>query len=110
VKRVFKYGFFVGMSPLCNARIAQYPELEYVRSLTPEQLRKAPQGDLEDAQHQWVTSYRLGPEGGFLSAPMQRCYEEGCTAVRPTPLDLYPDELKMQIMRMFMAKKLGVNP
>lgn len=107
MKKVFKYGFFAGMDPVCAARLSAYPELEYVRSLTPEQLLSAPQGDLEDAQHQWVTSYRVGPQGGFLSAPMQHCGEEECTAVRPTPLDLYPDELKMQIMRMFMMKELN---
>jgi hypothetical protein len=102
MRRTFKYGFFVGMNPVCPARLAEYSDLEYVAALTPEELRTADRGDLEDAQHQWVVS--ISKEGGFLSAPMQRCYD--CPAVRPTPLDLYPEHLQMQIMRLFMIRNL----
>jgi hypothetical protein len=37
---------------------------------------------------------------------MQECGEDGCDAVRPTPLDLYPEHLQMQVMRLFMIRNL----
>lgn len=98
MKRVFKYGFFVGMSPLCPVRIATYPELAFIADLTPEQLRTVDRGDLEDAQHQWA--YTCRPQ------LMQRCFEEGCTAVRPAPLDAYPDRIKLAVVREFMSRNL----
>jgi hypothetical protein len=105
MRRIFKYGFFTGMDPVCPARLAEYPELRYVAMLTPEELRTAYREDLIDAQHQWVTTYRIG-SGHFVSAPMQECGEDGCDAVRPTPLDLYPEHLQMQVMRLFMIRNL----
>lgn len=98
MRQIFKYGFFRGMSPVCRARAAEYPDLQYVAGLTPEQLRTADHGDLEDAQHQWV--YGTGVQ------VMQRCFEDGCDAVRPAPLDAYPDDARMFIMREFMRRNL----
>lgn len=92
VKRVFKYGHFVGMDPVCKVRVAAYADTDVpIDPTNPE--------DWEDAQHQWVTSYG---KRGCHSVPMQRCGEEGCTAVRPTPLRDYPIELQVQIMQLNM--------
>lgn len=98
MKRTFKYGFFQGMNPICPARLAEYPELRYVATLTPEQLATADRDDLIDAQHQWAYSTR--------THLMQRCWEEGCDAVRPAPLDAYPDAVKLSILREFMRRNL----
>lgn len=98
MKRIFKYGFFQGMDPICPERLRQYPELEYVRDLTPEQLKTANREDLIDAQHQWAYSTHLR----FF----QECFEEGCTAVRPVPLDAYPTEARNFILRSFIEHNL----
>lgn len=101
MRRVFKYTHFTGMSPICRGRITEYPELAYVRDLTPEQLRTADRGDLEDAQHQWVISYGAR---GRTSIPMQQCYD--CPAVRPAPLEDYPEHDRMFILQEFMRRNL----
>lgn len=99
MRRVFKYGYFRGMDPICPARIAAYPELEAVRDATPEQRAAMDPGDLEDAQHQWayVTRPRL----------MQECFEEGCNAIRPTPLHGYTLAVQNGIIREFLSTTLS---
>lgn len=99
MRRVFKYGFFQGMSPICPARLAEYPELRYIADLPPDQWHTAPEGDLIDAQHQWA--YTCGP------AMMQHCFEETCSAVRPVPLYAYPERDQVFIMQEFMRRTLG---
>lgn len=97
MRRVFKYGFFRGMDPVCPSRIAEYPELEYVRSTPPDMRPLLDREDLTDAQHQWA----------YVTVPqlMQRCFEEGCHAVRPTPLYAYPSRDQMFIMQEFMRRQ-----
>jgi hypothetical protein len=98
MRRTFKYGYFAGMSPICPARLAAYPELRYVAALTPDELRTADRGDLEDAQHQWAyTSH---------TRMMQHCFEEGCDAVRPVPLGDYPEADRTFILREFVRRNL----
>lgn len=98
VRRVFKYGYFRGMDPICPARIATYPELAAVRDATPEQRAAMDPGDLEDAQHQWA--YVTGPR------MMQECFEEDCHAIRPTPLHGYTTEVQNGIIREFLSTTL----
>lgn len=86
MKRVYKYGFFVGMDPVCPERMRQYPDID-LNDPT----------DLPDAEHQWAYGTRV--------EVMQRCFEGGCDAVRPTPLDAYPHEAQMFIMRNYMEGK-----
>ena len=99
MRRTFKYGFFQGLSPICQARITEYPELAYVADLAPEQLHTADRDDLTDAQHQWAYS-------GTGVQLMQRCFEDGCGAVRPVPLHAYTDDARMFIMQEFMRRNL----
>lgn len=96
MRRVYKYGFFRGMDPVCPARVAQYPELAAVRDATPAQRRALPPGDLEDAQHQWVYTAR--------TQVMQSCHEEGCHAVRPVPLEAYPPHAQRFIFQEYVRR------
>lgn len=77
LKMVFKYGYFRGMSPLCAIRLRDYPDLR-------KPISEMDHGDMTDAQHQWA--YSTG------SAVMQRCWEDDCYAVRPTPMHGYSSE------------------
>lgn len=73
----FKYGYFRGMSPLCAIRLRDYPELRVpIDRLSDE--------DKADAQHQWAVS--------CSAAPMERCFEDDCNAVRPKPMHDYSAE------------------
>ena len=74
---IFKYAYFRGMSPLCVIRLRDYPELR-------KPINEMAADELEDAQHQWAYTFR--------SAVMQRCLEDGCAAVRPTPMHGYTAE------------------
>ncbi|MFD3923057.1 hypothetical protein [Streptomyces sp. NPDC058595] len=93
IRRVYKYGFFTRLDPVCPARVRQYPELAAVRDATPAQRRTMHPGDLEDSQHQW--SYTTGIR------VMQCCHE--CGAVRPAPLAGYPDEARTFILQQFIS-------
>lgn len=77
LKMIFKYGYFVGTSPLCAIRLRNYPELR-------KPINEMDRGELQDAQHQWA--YHAG------SGVMQHCFEEDCAAVRPVPMHGYPPE------------------
>lgn len=83
------------MNPVCDARLAQYPELEYVRGLSPEQLREADPEDLKDAQHQWAASSRL--------RLTEFCFEKECSATRRTPLDHLPPRTRCSSSRATSA-------
>lgn len=98
MKRVFKYGFFLGIDAVCPQRGRQYPELAVIRDATPEERRAMDTQDLADAEHQWA--YTTRPE------VMQRCFEAGCDAVRPVPLHAYPERDQMFIMQEFMRRNL----
>jgi hypothetical protein len=87
------------IEPICEARLAQYPELEYVRDLSPQGLREADREDLVDAQHQWAWS--TGPE------LVQRCFEEDCDVVRQTPFAGLPERDQVFILQSFIARKLS---
>ena len=76
LRQVFKYGYFIGMSPLCAVRLRDYPELQ-------KPISEMDRGELEDAQHQWAY-------GG--SRVTQRCFEVDCHAVRPVPMHGYSAE------------------
>lgn len=96
MKRLFKYGFFQGLDPVCRERIRQYPELAEVATALREG-RPASKEDLEDLQHQWA-----------YSAPvrvMQACFEEGCDAIRPVPMHGYGGSDQVFILRTFMNHK-----
>lgn len=101
MKRTYHYGFFTGMDPVCPQRVKEYPELAAVRDATPEQRRAMHPGDLDDAQHQWA--YGTGVQ------LMQRCHEEGCDAVRPTPLHGYPAEAQTFILQEFIRRHLPAH-
>lgn len=95
MKRVFKYGFFRDMDPVCPSRIRQYPELADVAAAVREG-RPADPEDLKDLQHQWAYS--------CSTRMMQRCFEEDCDAVRPVPFHGYSGEDQVAIMRFVMAQ------
>lgn len=95
-RRVFKYGHFRGMDPVCPARVKEYPDLEAVRDATAQQRRAMDPGDLSDAQHQWV--YTCGVQ------VMQWCHEDGCEAVRPVPLASYPWQAQRFILQQYLSK------
>lgn len=101
MRRVFKYGFFQGMDPVCPSRLVEYPDLRYIADLTSGDLRLANREDLTDAEHQWA--YTSGPR------MMQHCFEEDCPAIRPTPLHAYPSRDQVFIMQEFMRRQ-GVAP
>lgn len=94
LRRVYKYGFFAGMDPVCPARVAAYPELAAVRDASPAARRAMDPEDLTDAGRQWTytTGIRL----------MQWCHEEGCGAVRPMPLAGYPPEAQASILQHYI--------
>lgn len=70
-RQIFKYSYFVGMSPLCPSRLRDYPELR-------KPISEMDASEMEDAQHQWAYT--------CSSAVMQRCFESDCHAVRPVPM------------------------
>lgn len=74
----YNYGDYVGMSPLCQARCKQYPDIDPMNS-----------DDWEDAQHQW--SYYSS------TLVMQKCFD--CNAIRPIPLHGYGTADQIHIMR-----------
>jgi len=96
MKRVFKYGFFRGLDPVCQERIRQYPELAQVADAVRAGLQ-ARREDVGDLQHQWVYpgSTRV----------MQSCFEAGCDAVRPIPLHGYGEASQVLILRTYMNHK-----
>lgn len=94
LRRVYKYGFFTGLGPVCPGRVREYPELAAVRDASPAQRQAMDPGDLEDAQHQWVYTSR--------THVMQECYD--CDAVRPVPLAGYPEEAQVFILQQFINR------
>lgn len=86
LRQAFKYGYFRGMSPLCAIRLRDYPELR----VPIDQLSDA---DKTDAQHQWAVS--------CSAAPMERCFEEDCHAVRPKPFHDYGSEDQSHILQTY---------
>lgn len=95
-RRVYKYGFFTGLDPVCPERIRQYPELAAVRDASPAERAAMDPGDLDDAQHQWAYTSTL--------RVMQECHEEGCPAVRPVPLAGYPPEVQVALIQEFIRR------
>jgi hypothetical protein len=83
---VFKYGHFLGMSPLCAIRLREYPELR-------KPINEMDTEELEDAQHQWTyfSSSRV----------MQPCWEDDCRAVRPVPMNGYATDDQNFILQTF---------
>lgn len=80
------------MSPLCVIRLRDYPELQVpIDQMSNE--------DKADAQHQWAYA--------TTAAPMQRCFEDDCSAVRPVPFGDYPPEDQTFIQKTFYRWLLG---
>lgn len=79
---MYQYGDYAGISPLCQVRLRQYPDIDPMNS-----------DDWEDAQHQW------GYPGS--TQVMQKCFD--CGAARPIPLHGHHAEVQVFIMQTVLT-------
>jgi hypothetical protein len=77
------YRDYLGMSPLCQARLRRYPDID-----------PTDPADWDDAQHQW------GYSGG--DALLQACVEKGCDAIRPVPMHGLTLETQIFLLQQYL--------